>query len=73
MWSVEHNRAEDEVEVIEKPKELQNQLGGAGQWEGLVVGLQNSSRFQRAKLEEKEEAKEDEAKFDELGQMQRLM
>lgn len=42
--SVEHNRAKDEV--IENPKELQNQLGGAGLWEGLVVGLQNSSRFQ---------------------------
>ncbi|KAL7452386.1 hypothetical protein ACHAWC_004107 [Mediolabrus comicus] len=41
--SLEHTRAEEEVN--EQPRELQDQLGGTGLWEGLVVGLQNSKRF----------------------------
>mmetsp|Transcript_6779 Transcript_6779/g.11059 ORF Transcript_6779/g.11059 Transcript_6779/m.11059 type:complete len:89 (+) Transcript_6779:510-776(+) len=42
--SLDHGQAEDEV--LYQPKELQNQLGGAELWEGLVVDLQNSKRFQ---------------------------
>ncbi|KAL7499998.1 hypothetical protein ACHAWT_010939 [Skeletonema menzelii] len=44
--SLDHGQVEDEV--LYQPKELQNQLGGAELWEGLVVDLQNSKRFQRA-------------------------
>ncbi|KAL7436804.1 hypothetical protein ACHAXM_005762 [Skeletonema potamos] len=44
--SLDHTRAEDEVDNHHKKGDLKTQLGGTALWDGLVEDLRNSSRFQ---------------------------